>query len=380
MGVTRKLRKLGAVAAFAALMAEAAFADIRSFNDAMQTNDYKKAAAEAASTWPTLDKTRLDLGVIAREFGMAAYLAGDYAAARTYGEAAVTSGAAAKEGKSETIASDVLLRISEHQLAPSDGTRDMLFTALQASATLPGIDLLSYLGANAVVSYDVDHGHWKAARASAAVAEKLTAQGGPGYTASNLQFGLVAAVSAFSIERDVEAYKRVAALFIRVVNAINTAPTSERAASLVQTYWDLIAWGTSAETFLGNNRQYKLYKAGAAPEPVVDYTTPGGRLIIRQDPTACIALVADDSPRPTFPPYAAMKGMIGTIVLKLDLDADGRVLDADVLAAAPAKYFGNSAIASAKTMKFKKGEGSPAGCSLAQHDRIFTFVFALRDR
>ena len=375
-----KLRKIATAAVVAVLMCGTAWADIRAFNAAMQVKDYKQATAEAASTWASLDKTRPDLAVIAREFGMAAYLAGDYAAARSYGEAAVAKGETVNEGKSEKIASEVLLRISEHQLTPSDATRDKLFAALQASATLPGIDLLSYLGATAMVSYDIEQGHWRSARTSAGLAEKLTGQGGQGYASSNLQFAMIAAVSAFSLKRDVAAFERVDAVYARIVGAINTAPTAERAAGLVQTYWDLYAWGTSAETFLAENRQFKLYKARVGPDPVIDYTTPGGKLIARQDPNACIAVVADGSPRPIFPPYAAMKGMIGAVILKLDIAADGRVLDADVLAAAPARYFGDSAIKSALQMKFMAGETSLPGCSLAQTDRIFTFVFQLRER
>lgn len=72
-----------------AVLAGPARADIKSFNAAMQKGDYKAAAAEAASTWPTLNKSRDDLAIIAREVGFAAYLAGDFAAAKTYGEAAV---------------------------------------------------------------------------------------------------------------------------------------------------------------------------------------------------------------------------------------------------------------------------------------------------
>ena len=48
--------------------------------------DFKKAAVEAVSTWPTLDKSRKDIAMIAREFGFVSYVVKDYAAAKTFAE------------------------------------------------------------------------------------------------------------------------------------------------------------------------------------------------------------------------------------------------------------------------------------------------------
>src|SRR5689334_1369714 len=63
-----------------------ASADIKTFNEKVGARDFKAAAAEAAATWPTLDKSRKDIAIIAREFGFAAYMAGDFSAARTFAE------------------------------------------------------------------------------------------------------------------------------------------------------------------------------------------------------------------------------------------------------------------------------------------------------
>ena len=59
------------IAAFAlALLAAApATADIKAFNAKVLARDYKGAAAEAAATWPTLDKSCKDIAIIANEFG-----------------------------------------------------------------------------------------------------------------------------------------------------------------------------------------------------------------------------------------------------------------------------------------------------------------------
>lgn len=82
------------------LMALPAWGDIKSFNAAVTAGDFKKAAAEAATTWPTLDKSRDDIALIAREFGFAAYLATDYAAAQTYADSQPKDPQAMRRGRS----------------------------------------------------------------------------------------------------------------------------------------------------------------------------------------------------------------------------------------------------------------------------------------
>ena len=85
--VSGSLIAILAVAAFGVSMAHA---DIAAFNNRDEAGDFKAASSEAAATWPTLDKNRDDIEVIAREFGFAAYMAGDYPAALNLAEFAAT--------------------------------------------------------------------------------------------------------------------------------------------------------------------------------------------------------------------------------------------------------------------------------------------------
>ena len=128
----RAMAFIGACIA-SALFALPAFADIRSFNAAVVARDFQKAAAEAASTWPTLDKSREDIALIAREFGFAAYVAGDFAAAKTYAEFAAAKPAEGAASEFHLL-SNVLLRAAEHRLKPSEATRNALLSALEARA------------------------------------------------------------------------------------------------------------------------------------------------------------------------------------------------------------------------------------------------------
>lgn len=369
-----------AVAAALILAAAPVHADIRAFNDAMQAKDYRKAAVEAADSWKTLDKSRNDLAAIAREFGMAAFMAEDYPAARDYAAAAVASGERVNEGRAERIGSDVLLRLSEHKLGPSLDTRGRLLTALQASATLPGIDQISYLGVSELVSFDIDKRYWKSTRVSAALAEKLTQQGGPGYAIISLEYGLVRAMAEFGDDRDIDGYAGLTTLRDRIVDTINKAPTANNGARLVSLFWEVTAWQSSAASMLNNSSKLKAYKASHGAPLEVNTATPVGQLIARPNqPNVCTTQLNPKSPRPVFPSIASMKGMMGTVILDVDLDAQGNVIASKILAAAPDKYFGDYTLKAVSKFTFEPRTDAAPGCTLAQTGMVFTFVFYLRD-
>lgn len=380
MRLTALLRKITTMAAVAALMCGSASADIRGFNAAMQEKDYKTAAVEAADSWRTLDMSRSDIAVIAREFSMAAFMAQDYIAARDYAAAAVSAGARVNEGRAERIGSHVLWRLAEHKLGPSMDTRGKLLAVLQDSATLPGIDRISYMGVTELVRFDVDNRYWKSTRVSAALAEKLTQQGGPAYATVSLEYGLVKAMAQFGEDRDVEGYDALAKLHARIVDAINRAAKAEGAEKLVSLYWESSAWKTSAESMLGDSGKLKAYKANAGAEPKVDLSSPAAILLRQPQPTnVCAAQLNPKSPRPMFPSIASMKGMIGTVILSIDLDAAGKVSSARILAAAPDKYFGDYTLKAVNNFTFEPRKGAKPGCTLAQTGMVFTFVFQIRN-
>ena len=146
------LRGVSLALAAAILLSAPASADIKSFNAAMQAGNFKLAASEAASTWPTLDEARDDLAIIAREFGFAAYMSGDFAAARTFATEALKESGDTPLVAASRVQSAVLLRAAEHRSGATDQTRDALVQALQARATLPGLDGISFIAAQAAVN------------------------------------------------------------------------------------------------------------------------------------------------------------------------------------------------------------------------------------
>lgn len=373
MGVLTNLRKIATAAAMAALMSGTAVADIRAFNEAMQAKDYKKAAVEATSTWATLDKSRSDLPIIANEFGFAALMALDYESARTFATAAL----AGNGDREFRIGAEVLLRFAEFKLTRSGTTREKLLTALEASATLPGIDLATFLGINALVTYDVESDSWRAARVSAALGEALTGRGKSKPSVENLTFGLIRASSAYAIDLDMESFKGLVALYGEVLDAIQTAPSDEEAKKFGPLLWQTLAWQQSARAQLRSNKDFRR------GEPDGSDAWPKGVLTSRigfsdLPPNACKLAPPVVSRPVAYPSDAADMGIAGAVVVKVDVDEAGAVSNMQMLAAVPQRLFGDAVLKAADRISFTKAPDATPGCTLVRKDKVFTYVFEMR--
>lgn len=367
-----KLRTI-AIAILAVGLSTPAHADIKSFNAAMQAKDYKKAAAEAAATWSTLDTSRTDLPVIANEFGFAAFMAADYQSARTF----ATTALAGATDNAFRIGAELLLRFSEFKLAPSGATRDKLQTALEASATLPGIDLVTFLGVNALVAYDVETDGWRAARVSAALGENLTGRGKGKPSVENLTFGLIRASATYAVNRDMNAYRDLVALNDKIFAAIDTATTVEEAARFAPAFWQLRAWQEAAGAQLRSDRDFKREF-----EKSVDHnmSVHAARLgLIAPPPGTCVLDRPSFSRAITYPDEARYMGVAGTVIVKVDVEESGAVTNPSILAAVPQRYFGDAVMAGINRMKFTKATNAEPRCTFAQKDKVFTYIFEMRN-
>jgi TonB family protein len=350
-----------------------AHADITSFNAAMVAKDYKTAAADAVSTWPTLDKSRSDLPIIAREFGFAAYLAGDFAAARMFGEAAAASGAVLGEADVLRTASDVLRDLAIHRLGPSAATRDKLVATLGARAAMPGMDLISYCAADVSTAYDFERGAWREAEVSAGLGERLTGAGGSLYHVYSLRFDLFENVAEYMHARDVKSYAQLESLRERTIAAINAAASDNDARSMVDFYWEVEAWRVSVGTHLVSRRKMKW------PEGPEDADRqPEQRAVrllgLRTSEDACVSRV-DMRREVNYPSSALYKGLIGVVILRVDIDASGAASNAEILTAVPGKHFGDAVLKSVKDIRYKPTKDWAPGCSLVQNGRVVTFQF-----
>ncbi len=379
MHITGTLRGFLLAAGIVALAAPS-LADIKSFNAAMKVKDYKAAAAAAASTWPGLDKSRKDLAVIAREFGFAAYLSGDFAAAKTFGEAASAASRSATEEPVLVIGSDLLWRLAEHRISPNGDTRGRLFTLLQSRAAHPGIDLITYLSADAVTAYDFDKGSWRNAVASAALGNQLTADK-PGYLETNFQFQIVTAAANYMAERNMKAHDGFRVLQERVISAIAAAPADRSIADLEKVYHESNAWITTTYQHLEairrvrddakRDEERKRFFEGP------DYPAAMLRMRPPLPESVCPVVLSKETYKPTYPKALNFTGMIGTIILKVDVDASGKGYNPRVVAAVPAKEFADAALKAAPKMSFDALQAAPPGCTMAQKDKVITVSFTV---
>lgn len=370
------LGRLIAIAFAFVLAGSPAVADIKSFNAAMKDRDYARATVAAASAWSTLDKSRGDLAIIAREFSFAAYLAGDYAAARSYGEAALSASATLGEEPVLRAASDVLLRVAEFKLTSSAQTRDRLYASLDARAAMEGIDLIAYMAADAMTAYDFDRGAWKEAEASAALGARLSDAGGAGFLIYAYRFELFENVAAYMRTRDVKPFERMTALKEKIVVTIDAAASDEAAAPFAKFYWEVHAWQNSTGSHLVARRKMKWPEPDATRTPRKADDRSVRLLALRTEDDACQSAI-DMRRDIEYPRSALYKGLIGTVILRVDIDEKGAAANPEILTSVPAKYFGDAVLKSAKDIRYKPGDKWSSDCSLVQPQRVVTFQFTI---
>jgi TonB family protein len=371
---------IAALVAAIALMAPAAFADIKAFNTAVQKGDYKTAAAEARTIWPGWNKADPDTATVAREFGFISYAAGDYAAARDYGQFLKDQGASLAKPDDQPETSAVLLAASEYQLAANAGTRKQLFDALTARAAEPGFDNISYLAAESLLARDLADGDWKRAEESARVAGRLTATGGAAFESEQWKYRMYAAAAHYLRNSSRDAYQEIIGVHEGLVAAIDNAPSDAAAAKLAPIFWQARAWRSSMRSHIRSsymqlNRRSQDEKQDLAVKhpsrpTVVPAETP--------ENTPCPTKLDFKHP-PKYPSSALFRGFVGTVIVKVDVDASGKPSNASTLAAIPQATFSDAVMKMIGEMTIKPDKGYDAsGCSLERKDRFIEFAFSFR--
>jgi hypothetical protein len=364
--------RVGACVA-AALIALPAFGDIKSFNAAVTAGDYKKAAEEAATTWPTLDKSRDDITLIAREFGFISYVTKDYAAARTYAEfGAAQSEEGAGAAETRTL-SNVLLRAAEYRLKPSDATRDALLGALEARTSLPGFDNISFAATEAVVGHDLEKGRWKDAIASADLAAKLSGAG-RNYLVEHRRYELYGAIASYRANDTRANYQKFVDLHRGMIEEIVAAPSDAAAERMVPLYWEARTWMGAVYSHLksqGRSVPEDDFRTGERPPERLK------KLIDAHDEGTC-QKEFDWRAKPDYPKSALYGGFVGAVVLRVDIGEDGKAANPTVLAAMPEKHFAEPVLDHVRHMKWVAGKAwDKEKCSLAEKGHVVTFQFQL---
>lgn len=356
------------VCILAATVASRASADISSFNAAVKANDYAKAAAEAAATWPTLDKSRADIGEIAREFGFAALVARDYAAAQSYAKFAIE-----RENGDNQLIAVVLQRLADYGARPTDATRSNLLDAIIARTARPGVDAISLAAGNTLVDANKGAQRWTDLRRSAEAAAKMAKEGGPSLVADLRRFELYSKTAAYFEDGRMESFVPVrdhAALIARDIESVG----EDEATQLVSVYWETELWRSIVAVRLGSQNKWRDDIAKKGEAVLTPEAFPRLAQLTGMEPTGC-KLMPDRQPVNN---VRSGKKHMGAVVLQLDIDSRGRASNPSVLAAYPADSpFIQAYLVSADKWTFKSGRPwNTKTCTLARSKYTIRLTFA----
>lgn len=373
MRMGRTLASVCLAACVAVVGAGLAFGDIKGFNAAVQAGDYRKAAAEAKTAWPAWDKSDPDTAIVAREFGFASYVAGDFAAAREYGIFLRDNGKTLPTPDDQPVSSAVLLAAAEFRLGANDTTRAALLNALKAREGQTGIDNLSVLAAEALYKFDWSKSDWAKASETGDLAWRLLDRAGIQLALRALDARAAGAAAGFLGGPDKDDYDRIVDTHDAVIAAIDAADPARRIAFAPLKY-QLEAWAISTALYfkaadqIGSNIpiRVKERKLKIPAQPI--FAEESTEKVCKGDP---------QWPDMQYPQAAAYRGMIGTVVLRIEIDAQGRPVSSETLAAVPARHFAKTVEEAVPKMTLRRAKDDPPGCTLAQKSMITYFTFRM---
>ena len=364
-------------ATFAVLLlgAAPALADIKAFNAAVKAGNYKQAAIEARSVWATWDRQDRDTAIMAREFGFASYVAGDYAAARDYGLFLKEHGATLPTPDDLPATSAVLLAAANFRLETNPATRAALFDALKKRQTAPGLDLQTALSAEALYTSDRARGDWNNAWDAARLAHDLLARGGPALATRSLRARASYATAGFIKGRQREDYSEIADAHDAVVDALDIATNAADRAELIGLKFNLQAWAYSVQTYFDVSQQ----TGSNIPRQVRDrkLKEPAAALFPESTPEEMRCESEFDKGQLRYPSSELYKGLIGTVIVKMDVDHEGKISNPEVLAAVPDAGFADAILKSITTARYKRARSAKPGCLMQSQSHGMSVVFRI---
>lgn len=364
------LRQAAAVLLVGLLAASTASADIAAFNAAIRARDFKAAAAAARETWPTIPADDPQRALIASEFAFASYMADDFAAARDLAAVVMSDPDADASLKSIAAVSHALANLKAE---PSNEAADALQAALAARPPASGVDLMTYFGHLALVEYDFTRRRWKAASEAAVNARAFTEGGGDAYAPNVRMFQYLEIVARYLVTRNSKAIAELAAVRDLILADIASAKDDKDAGRFVSHYWQVAAHLASVNS--AENSSRKSRRDPPAPE----FNERQHRLLspLRKGAEGAkgCGLAADLKKLPVYPRSAEYKRYVGTVIMAVDVRADGATYNHRLLAAAPEKDFVPAVQKSFEGLTMKPGKDWMEGCSLETLNYVITVQF-----
>ena len=353
-------------------------AGIAEYNAAASSGDYVAAARETAEAWENYDKSRADAVAIVREFAFVNYLAGDFEEAAGLMDNLLDDDSELSSRDDQPQVSRVLSDLIAINQESSVGNRNALFQSLQAR--LPEeVDNISILAARALYLDDWTQGRLEELESSSALALSFFERAGEEVLVDSRRAELLAAAAEFMRWRNVPSYDQFVDLHNAIVADVDRVEDDGTREALISLKWLADAWSQSAWTYLDNdNPQLGSHIDRVKPRELAG-STKGYFYRVT---------TAADNPLPPcetrldwtvyYPPSAAYNQLIGTVIIKMDFDEDGRVEKHSLLASVPADSFGKGAIDRVSSARLRALRGQDTDkCTLAVKGYVVTINFRL---
>jgi hypothetical protein len=375
MAITINLRA-AAIALCAMLgLAAPAFADLKAYNAAVLKGDFPAAATEAASTWPTLDKTRPDIFVIAREFGWTGMLARKPDITRTI-----------LSSLSQTTVSDpspevtaVLLAWANFSSDPNNGTRKALTEALAARVQKPQADLISIRAAQELFRNEWARDSLDNAAKIAAIGEKLVGEWGEEMIDVRYAMRRNELVSKFVQRPDRTDFADITNLAMEIDTRLAKEADPKVRERLIGELATTFAWrGVEHDVLQSRNltpREQPDISQEEARKRMEDqrfFPVPG-------DPSVPVCRIALDTAgvRPKYPKQALTKRLPGYAIYAFEPGEGGKFKSARILGSAPHDMFAETIDEILPAWKWKMSDQNPSSNCRMPTAHVVHFQFDL---
>lgn len=355
-------------------------ADIADFNNAMRAGDHQAASAETNSIWQGYDKTSDAAATVAREFAFVNYLAGKMDEADRFLEH-FSGDTQPQLQDDQPVVTAVLSAMINYRRSPSDQSLEMLGDALTDRLELTGgVDNISLVGADLLYMSAWQQGKWEDTQEYASLGLTLFEQGGDQLLSRQYMAGVVKLAAAFLFNpRRSDTYDDMVDMHNAIVDSMDSDSNREQREELLEIKWMAQAWANSMEVL--HTSYYpktgslidRSIKSKELKESKYGYFKSGST---GDNQVLCDVEFNADKLR--YPSLAAFKGMVGTVITKMDFDEKGQVTDADLLASVPTRYFADSVMEKTDTYRLKKSDEEQQNCTLAIDNRVQVFSFMIQ--
>lgn len=368
------MRNVGkqAVTALAALfvLASPASADIRSFNAAVQSGDYRAAVLAANETWPGIDQAGPSAAGIAREFGWVAMLAGQPNVALVYSKFLVEQGAALARPDASPAVSRVLYDWANLSVAPSVQARRQLLASLQQRSNIAGRDLISARAAHALHAQAMADGDWVQAYDSALLAIRFIDELGAGSPPARYELRRGVAVASYLRVKSPEAYNALYDVANQLADEVAATPPGPARDRFAAEYFAAVAWGDVMYGALPAATRQATPDRRATARQIADtlYPAPGDASQSR-----CIISLDRAFRSPGFAFEPRFRDLGGEAIYALDLGPDNTFTNARPLTSAPHSGFTAAMPGVIPTLRWKVD--GPQPCRMpTTHVQAFEFA------